>query len=168
MTPPKPQDIPHEPLFTQRLSPHRSLNARQFRVLMVIFSLMSSAATLPFFLAGAWPVIGFMGLDILLIYLAFRASFRSARAYEDIRLDMHDLHLAQVSAKGKRRDWHFNPRWVRLDYVEDEDFGIQKLNLHSSGQSVEMGRFLAPNERENFIKAFRPALHAAQRGPKFS
>eukprot|EP01037_Dinobryon_pediforme_P008174 gene8174-8258_t len=158
----------HASLFQQRLNPHRSLNRRQFRVLMVVFALLTSSITIPFFMIGAWPVIGFLGLDILLVYLAFRASFRSARAYEEISLNVLELHVARVSARGERRDWRFNPRWVRLNVEEDEDFGILRLSLQFSGQSLEIGRFLAPIERENFVKSFRNALYKAQRGPQFS
>ena len=33
---------------------------------------------MPFLLLGAWPVFGFFGLDVLLLYLAFRANYRAA------------------------------------------------------------------------------------------
>ena len=71
-------------LLDVRLKPHRSLSGTQFRVLMIVFALVGTATSLPFVIAGAWPVGGFMGLDVAVVYLAFRASFRSARAYEDI------------------------------------------------------------------------------------
>jgi len=158
----------HAPLFQQRLNPHRSLNAGQFRIFMMIFVVLTTSVTIPFFILGAWPIVGFLGLDVALVYLAFRASFRQARAYEDISLNMLELHVARVSARGQRRDWRFNPRWVRLNVEEDEDFGIQRLSLQVSGRSLEIGRFLAPVERETFVKSFRAALHAAQRGPQFS
>ena len=158
----------HASLFRQRLNPHRSLNAHQFRVLMVVFVVLTTSITIPFFILGAWPVIGFLGLDILLVYLAFRASFRSARAYEEINLNMVELHVARVSAKGHRRDWRFNPRWVRLNVEEDEDYGIMRLSLQFSGQALEIGQFLAPVERETFVKSFRSALFMAQRGPQFA
>jgi uncharacterized membrane protein len=153
--------------FRRRLKPHRSLNKRQFGVLMVIFGLISSAITVPFFLLGAWPVIGFLGLDVLLLYLAFRANFRSARAYEEISLDMHELRLEKVSSRGQRRQWLFNPRWVALEKQSDEDFGLLRLWLRSSGTSIEMGRFLAPTERENLARALQNALQLARRGPEF-
>jgi len=158
----------HAPLFQQRLNPHRSLNAGQFRIFMMIFVVLTTILTIPFFILGAWPVVGFLGLDVALVYLAFRTSFRQARAYEDISLNMLELHVARVSARGQRRDWRFNPRWVRLNIEEDEDYGIQRLSLHVSGRSLEIGRFLAPVERECFVKSFRTALYAAQRGPEFS
>ena len=51
---------------------------------MGLIGLVSFAAGAMFFVVGAWPVVGFLGLDLLLIYLAFRASYRSGRAYETL------------------------------------------------------------------------------------
>lgn len=156
-----------EPLFERRLQPHRSLNGVQFRRLMIGFSVIATATTVPFFLLGAWPIVGFMGLDVLIFYLAFRASFRSARAYELVRLNAVSLHVEKVSAKGKRRIFRFNPLWVRLEAQEDEDFGLRHLYLKFRKQEVEVGAFLAPVERAEFAKAFQPALAQARRGPVY-
>ena len=43
-------------------------------------------------LAGAWPVIGFFGLDVALIYLAFKLNYRSGRLYETIELTPGAVH----------------------------------------------------------------------------
>jgi uncharacterized membrane protein len=39
---------------------------------------------LGFYKIGAWPVVGFLGLDVLIVYLAFRASYAQAQAFEDL------------------------------------------------------------------------------------
>src|SRR3982074_1881857 len=71
-------------LFSALLMPHRSLNRAGFLVLMGFLSAVSFAAGLAFLLMGAWPVLGFFGLDVLAIYWAFRINFRDARATEVI------------------------------------------------------------------------------------
>ena len=112
-----------------------SLSKKNFYILLMIFSLISFATTIPFVIAGAWPIAGFMGLDVALFYLAFRANFNAAKAYEDVRVTPLELRLAKVSAKGQRAEWRFNPSWVRLDQVSHEEYGIQRLALVSRGQS---------------------------------
>ena len=74
---------PQPELFSALLTPHRSLNRTGFLVLMGFVSVISFAAGLAFLLMGAWPVLGFFGLDVLAIYWAFRVNFRSARACDD-------------------------------------------------------------------------------------
>ncbi len=155
-------------LFTARLTPHRSLTRSHFHLLLIVIGLAGLATSLPFLILGAWPVAGFMGLDIAMIYFAFRANFRDARAYEDVTLTPLELHLAKVSAKGARADWRFNPVWVRLEKEEDEEFGLQRLSVASRGSSVEIARYLGPDEKAEFATAFSRALAEARRGPRYN
>ncbi len=155
-------------IFAVRLHPHRSLTKRNFHILIMVFSAMSCFATVPFVVAGAWPVAGFMGLDVALLYFAFRANFRAARAYEDVAVTPIELMLAKVSPKGVKAEWRFHPSWVRLHREEDEEFGVQRLALISRGQSVEVGNFLGPHEKARFATGLARALAEARRGPRFS
>ncbi|HLH12728.1 MAG TPA: DUF2244 domain-containing protein [Methylovirgula sp.] len=155
-------------IFAVRLHPHRSLTKRNFRILLLIFSAISLVTTLPFVFIGAWPVAGFMGLDVALFYFAFRANFRAARAYEDVRVTPIELMLAKVSPKGAKAEWHFHPSWVRLQKEDHEEFGVQSLALVSRGESVEVGNFLGPEEKADFANGLSRALAEARRGPRFS
>jgi uncharacterized membrane protein len=155
-------------IFATRLAPHRSLTRRNFHILMVIFAAASCFSSLPFVLLGAWPVAGFMGLDVVLFYLAFRANFQAARAYEDVHLTPIELQIAKVSSRGIKAEWRFHPSWVRLDKEEHEEFGVQRLALISRGQSLEIGHFLGPDEKAKFASHLGRALAEARRGPRFS
>jgi uncharacterized membrane protein len=155
-------------LFSARLRPHRSLDRRNFRVLLVAFAGTSFFLTLPFVLLGAWPVAGFMGIDVAIFYFAFRASFRAARAYEDVELTFFELLLAKVSTRGERAEWRFNPAFVRLEREEHEEFGTQRLELVSRGKAVEVAAFLGPADKADFAKNLSRALAEARRGPRFS
>jgi uncharacterized membrane protein len=134
---------------------------------MIAAFAFSALVSLPFYLMGAWPVIGFMGLDVLALYVAFRASFRSARAYEDLRLTPLELFFARVSVRGARREWRFNPAWVRFERIEHEEFGTQRLSLVSKGRSLEVGAFLGPEQKAELASKFSRALALARRGPVF-
>ena len=158
---------PDQLILELRLRPHRSLDGAQFRILMSVFALAATASSVPFVIAGAWPVGGFMGLDILVVYLAFRASFRAARAYEDISVTPLEMLLAKVSAKGRRAEWRFHPAWVRVDKVEHEEFGLQRLSLRERGRSVEVAGFLGADAKADFASKLTRALAEARRGPRF-
>jgi uncharacterized membrane protein len=159
---------PAEPvLFSTRLRPHRSLNRRQFRGLLLGIASISFVATLPFVIMGAWPVAGFMGLDVLAVYIAFQASFRSARAYEDVEVTFLELTLAKVSSKGARAEWRFNPSWVRLERQEHAEFGMQRLDLVARANRVEVAGFLGPDAKERFADDLGRALAEARRGYRY-
>ena len=65
--------------FRVVLTPHRSLGPKGFLALMLAFGAISFATGIVFYIAGAWPVVGFLGLDVLLVYVAFRLNYRSGR-----------------------------------------------------------------------------------------
>ncbi|MBM3609525.1 MAG: DUF2244 domain-containing protein [Alphaproteobacteria bacterium] len=154
-------------IFAARLTPHRSLGQRQFYCLLMAFSILVLFISVPFYLMGAWPVAGFMGADIALFYWAFRANFRAARAYEEVRVSPLELRVEQVSPRGEKREWRFNPAWVRLEREEDEDYGLLRLTVFSRGRGLEVGAFLAPQTREQFARDLSLALAQARRGPVF-
>lgn len=153
----------HATAFRAILHPHRSLGPRGFLILMLILSGISFATGLSFYLIGAWPVMGFFGLDVLLVYVAFKLNYRAARAYELIELTPETLVLTQVSASGKTRRFEFNPYWVRLVVTERPDGGAN-LKLASHGRELEFGRLLSDDERRDFAHAFSGALAAARSG----
>jgi uncharacterized membrane protein len=155
-------------LFSALLTPHRSLNRTGFLVLMGFLSAVSFAAGLAFLLMGAWPVLGFFGLDVLAIYWAFRINFRHARASEEISVTPSELHVRRTSHRGHVVEWAFNPLWVRLDQKGDAEFGIERLYLVSRGRRVSIGSFLGPDEKASFAKALLAALQAAKRGPTYN
>jgi uncharacterized membrane protein len=161
-------EILEAPIFAARLVPHRSLDRFQFRVLLILFAGVNFAASLPFIVIGAWPVAGFCGLDVALLFFAFRANFIAARAYEQFSLTPLELSLAKVSATGRRAEWRFNPSWVRLDREEHEEFGTMRLALVSRGCSVEIAKFLGPAEKAQFASRLTRALAEARRGARFS
>ncbi len=159
---------PDPALFAARLKPHCSLPRRSFRFLLLVFLGANIVTSLPFIFLGAWPIAGFCGLDVALFYLAFKASYRAARAYEDVHVTPFELLVAKVSAKGQRAEWRFNPAFVRLEREEHEEFGTLRLALVSRGKSLEVASFLGPDEKADFASALSRALAEARRGPRFS
>jgi uncharacterized membrane protein len=155
-------------LFSALLTPHRSLNRTGFLVLMGFVCTVSFATGLAFLLMGAWPVLGFFGLDVLAIYWAFRINFRHAKASEEISVTPSELRVRRISHRGHVVEWVLNPLWVQLDQKADAEFGIEKLYLLSRGRRVSIASFLGPDEKASFAKALTAALVAAKRGPTYN
>jgi uncharacterized membrane protein len=157
---------PAEPaLFSALLTPHRSLDRTGFLVVMGVVAGMSFVGGIVFFAVGAWPVIGFLGLDVLLVYWAFRTNYRAAAAYEEVTVTPSELHVKKVSARGRVAEWSLNPVWVRLERESDEEFGLLRLFLISHGRRLAIASFLGPAEKESFAKALGDAIREAKRGP---
>jgi len=155
-------------LFSALLTPHRSLNRTGFLVVMAFVGVVSFAAGLAFLLMGAWPVLGFFGLDVLAIYWAFRINFRRAKASEEIMVTPSELRVRRISHRGHVMEFVLNPLWVQIDRKSHPEYGVEKLYLVSRGRRVAIGGFLSPDEKASFANALMAALQAARRGPTYN
>lgn len=165
-TPPMPAvgtpGAPTEPApFDAVLYPNRSLGPFGFHLMMVAIVLVSAGIGAAFVMAGAWPVTGFLGADILLLYLAFRWNYRQGRRAEFIRLHGAELAVRRIEPSGRRREWRFDAHWVRVTIDE----ATKELTLSSHGRRLSIGAFLSPDERLEVGKALRAALAAHRAGP---
>ena len=152
-------------IFSATLTPHRSLGPTGFLILMACLGGASFATGVVFILLGAWPVFGFLGLDVLLVYIAFRINYRAARAYEQVTVTASELTVRKVTALGRVREWSANPLWVRLQQDIHKEFGVERLFLISRGQRLAIAGFLGPKEKQSFAEALGKALFEAKRGP---
>jgi uncharacterized membrane protein len=151
-------------IFSAVLTPHRSLGSVGFLVVMTVFGGVSFISGMAFLLMGAWPVFGFFGLDVLLLYWAFRINYRHAAAYEQVTVTPTALKVRKVSHRGHVREWVLNPLWVKLDMTEIHEFGIERLFLVSRGKQVVIANFLGPDEKASFARELGRALGEAKRG----
>lgn len=158
------EELPREPLFDAVLHPHRSLSRTGFVILMVGVSTVCFAAGVAFVSIGAWPVFGFFGLDVLLIFLAFRANYRWGRMYETVLLTEDTLTVERVSPDGRVNRWRFQPYWLRVS-IDNPPRHDSALTLSSHGKALVIGAFLTPEERLELGLALREALHKLREPP---
>ena len=111
---------------------------------------------------GAWPVLGFGGLDVLAIFIAFKLNYRSARAFEEVEVSRTAIVVRKVMANGRAQEFRFNPQWVRLEVEEIADEGVVRIALRARDKRVPVGAFLNPEDRKSFARAFGAALAAAR------
>lgn len=116
-----------------------------------------------FFVLGLWPVLGFMGLDVVLIYWAFRQNFFQARAYEDVEVSRQHVLLRKVSPRGKSADHVFPQFGTRFEVDRHDEIGITQMRLTNRKRSISFGQFLNPDDRESFARAFSGAIATAKR-----
>jgi uncharacterized membrane protein len=146
------------------LYPNRSLGRSGFAVLMAAIVLVSVAVGVGFMMVGAWPVTGFLGLDVLLLYLAFRWNHREARRAEFVRLDRDGLTVRRLEPDGRAHDWRFEPYWVQVS-LDDLGHHGNRLVLRSHGRPLVIGAFLTADERRELARTLQAALQEHRAGP---
>ncbi len=149
--------------FVANLHPHRSLGARGFRTMMAVMVFIVAVYGGVFVAAGAWPVLGFLGLEVALLYVLFQLNYRAAREREHIRIDCRDTQVRKRAANGRETTHAFQTFWLRIE--EDRPEGRNgTLTLRSHGKAVTVGTFLSPPERQDLAHALRRAV-ASVGGP---
>jgi uncharacterized membrane protein len=148
--------------FDVTLHPNRSLSATGFYLVMGLATVFGFTIGIGFMLAGAWPVLGFCGVEILLLFFAFHINYRSGRFSEHLLLSDDGLEVRRVGPKGEIGTWVFEPSWLRVDIgagIRDEGL----LTITSHGASMSIGACLSPGERLDLADALRDAIETYRR-----
>ena len=141
------------------LTPHRSLSPKGFVILMSVIVGLNLTVGMFFYVIGAWPVVGFMGLDVALIWWAFRANFADARRAEHIEITSDELVLRRLAENRPAQEQRFARRWVRVELDEDRERElVGPLYLRFGGKRTEIASFLGAQERLSFANALKAAL----------
>ena len=152
------RDAQRSPSFSAHLSPHRSLSPKGFKIVMTAVAFVSFTIGLWFYLKGAWPVLGFFGLDVVILYFAFKANYRGADVFETVELTPDHLSITHYPLRGKHREWRFNPYWVKLKIRERRGKSCQ-VEASSHGNRLIFANFLSDDEKRDFTKHLNRALN---------
>jgi len=150
------------PIFAATLTPPRSLTPTGKRLVVGLVAALALVPGVVFYLAGAWPVVGFMGLDVLAIWIALTVSMRAGRQQEIVTLWPGRLELSTITAKGARHEESFATEAVRFVIERDFNERIIGLELREGARRVPFGSFLSAEEKLSLSRAFGAALRKAR------
>ena len=138
-----------------RILPNRSLSG--FGIWVAVGACLSALlpATLLCLLLGAWPMLPFLGMELLVIVGAFVSLARHQNDYEELVLDADQIEHHRVD--GRRRESQcFQRYWARL-VVEPATsrYRPERLWLRSHGQQVEIARTAGAATRARLAHTLR-------------
>ncbi|GIU67128.1 DUF2244 domain-containing protein [Candidatus Phycosocius spiralis] len=144
------------------LRPNRSLSKRGFLIFMLALIAMSISVSLVFISIGAWPIVGFFGLDVLLVYLAFKANFKAGtRECETVKVSASQIAISKTCPKGRVGWWRVPPSFARV-VIEEHKADEAKVVLAAGGGELPLANCLSSDERRAFGAALKVALHQAR------
>lgn len=144
------------------LEPPRSLSTRGFNRVMLLLGGMSFVSGLGFLLMGAWPVAGFMGLEILALWAVFKWSFQAQTARTYVHVTADAVTLRRVDGWGRERRARVSSYFARVEYDRAAN-GPNALRLATSRNAYPLGEHLNADERESFARRLSEALGEARR-----
>lgn len=163
MTPVSHTAGPDDIMVQVTLMPHRSLGQRGFKHLMVFLLIITGFACLRFFAVGAWPVILFVAVDIWAIWFAFSLNYHRAKEREIVTLTKRALIIDKISPSGTHQRETLEPYWSRFELAKvNED--ANQLVVRCRDQSISLGSFLPPVEREGLVTELRDHLQRWRAG----
>lgn len=143
------------------LEPNRSLSPKAFGLVMTIVVMASFGGGIVYATMGAWPVIGFFGLDALAIWLCFRWSFRQQRQSTRVQITAEQVRLHHISPDGKQKEAEIPTAFARVELDEPLNWNSW-LRIEHGKRAFVIGRFLTPDERKTLADALRSALIKAR------
>jgi uncharacterized membrane protein len=150
------------PYFDLTLTPNRSLDRRHARWLVLGIGAIMFLTGVRVLLLGAWPVIPFLIIDVALVAWAFRASYRSGRSSETLRLDDDNLTIRRRAPDGREKRIRLEPFWTQAK-LEQLSMRQNRLWLATRDRRVAVGQFLSPGEREEIYKVIVDGLERFRR-----
>ncbi len=142
------------------ITPHRSLSARGFGVLMTMLIAINVVIGAVFLNIGAIPVPIFLGADVLAVWFAFRVSYRSALMTERVQVTAAEVRVLRERGRMRATVWRSPTAFTRVD-VEEPGEHEARVRLRLSDRRWTVAAALSPPERETFAAALRQALRAA-------
>jgi uncharacterized membrane protein len=150
------------PLYAVTLWPHRSLTQRGLRR---VLGLLAAGLALPLLSVWGTPVAlalaPFLLGALAALWWALSRNLRDGRLRETLRLWPDAIAVERREPRGAVRRWAANPHWVAVE-LQDTPAMPRYLTLRGAGRTIELGAFLAPDERERLAAELRAALGRAR------
>lgn len=137
--------------------PNASASTESVLKLLLSLVVLSGLIAMGFFHIGAWMVLPFAGLELVLVVLAFVVVLRHRGDYEKITFVENHIEIEQ-SVLGKIKLARFQCYWTRVTLREGEN-GKTSLWIGSHNEEVEFGRDTMDNvQREQVASHLKRML----------
>ena len=136
-------------------APNRSLGREARAICLLALAGSVSAVGLFAVLAGAWPILPFAGLEVALLWLAFRCLARHDGDFEQLELEGDRLRW-QSRVAGRCEAWEANAAWARL-LVRDAG-GRCSLALRYAGKTLCIGGLASEASRRRWAEELSQRL----------
>ena len=139
------------------LWPYRSLSLRGFRILIAVLASLMSVIGLGFYLLGAWPVVGFLGLEIFIVWYAFKWNYRSGQLLETVAITAQQVNITRTDWRGRSKTICLKGVWIKAE-LDKKEKKMCRLYLRQHAKKLEIGAFMPPAEKPSLAVALNAAF----------
>jgi uncharacterized membrane protein len=147
------------------IAPNCSLTVRGAALFFASLCGVSFAIAGLFAWRGAWPVLPFAGLEMLLLGWALRASLRRRFQLEIITLTEREVGIEMRDGL-QRRAAVFPRHWARVKLrAARTPLHPSSLTIESHGRACEVGAFLSEEERRGLAARLKRLIGRVDESP---
>lgn len=133
-----------------------SLSPRQLAFGYVVLCILSFAVAMIFASRGAWLILVFSALEMVLVAIAFLYYARHATDREHIALT-DDCLLIEIEEAGETRCTRLDRHWARVSVpVQPQDL----IRVRARNVEVQVGRFATSAERQQLAHDLQQELQS--------
>lgn len=144
-------------LLEAYLSPSVAIKFSAVRWILSLFGCVCVLVGVTFVLIGAQPVLGFMGIEIILLPAVYRFCVRNSRMAEQIILSGRSLLFRRIDRYGNVSITNLEPLWLRVKIGRAKGI-FRHIILASKGKTYNVGVFLTPEEKVVLLNTLQRAL----------
>jgi uncharacterized membrane protein len=145
-----------ESAFDLTIKRNCSISPQDLLCVLAFLACVSLGIAAGFAYFGAWPVLPFAGIELIVLAAAFYLNGRHAADYERIALGEASL-VVEASSAGRIEHHEFGLPWLRLD--ERWRGPELRLVLRSRGDTLEIGQHLDTERRAGLAARIRHGLY---------
>jgi len=143
------------------LRPNRSLTWRQNVWVFGFFCLVTLAIALPLAAMGFWLVLPFAGLELLAVGTGLYLVTCRCHEREVICIAADSIRIERGRLRPQQR-WVLSRTWARVELQDcPRHWYPSRLLIRAHNRTVEIGRFLAEEERHQLARELKARLSGA-------
>jgi uncharacterized membrane protein len=142
------------------IQPNRNLSWNETRLVFLFLALCIAAVAVYFFTLGAWLVLPFAGLELLVIGAGLYYQSCHAHRQQVIRIDADSISISH--GKEGVEPVYFSRAWSKLVHTRDPSgWYPSRLFIGSHGKFIEIGKCLIESERDALADNLRCTIEGA-------
>lgn len=150
------------PHFDVVIAPPRSLSSNGFSRFMLLLGCIAAVFSAGFVILGAYPVVGFFGAEIMLLWLLMRRRVQGRGPKTCIRIGCEEIEVRRLDIRGREWLGRLPAHFARIEH-DNKVRGPEALRIVSRGRSINIGEHLLPEERASLATRLRAALTSTRK-----
>lgn len=142
------------------IRPNLSLKPKTMLQVYAAIVVVTLGINIGFVIAGAWMVLVFGGLELVVLGAGFWLVYRASQCEEIVSISGEELRITKRNHLEVTNEWQCLRYWTHVLLEHDwKDWYPSKLYIRSMGKSVQIGKCLNNEERKDLARQLKREIH---------